>query len=75
MPTKDLYRIFNSFVSAFLIFMHEYLDPVDKADQCAQYVDDIQIAANNSTDLTQNFPLVFKNIHRAGLKPTFEWSH
>ena len=33
-------------------FMREYLDPVVKADQCAQYVDDIGIAANNTTDLT-----------------------
>ena len=40
--------------SAFSSFMREYLDPVVKADQCAQYVDDIGIAANNATDLTRN---------------------
>ena len=28
-------------VSAFSSFMREYLDPIVKADQCAQYVDDI----------------------------------
>ena len=39
---------------AFSSFMREYLDPVVKADQCAQYVDDIGITANNSTDLTRN---------------------
>ena len=41
-------------VSAFSSFMCEYLDPVVKADQCAQNVDDIGIAANNATDLTRN---------------------
>ena len=40
--------------SAFSGFMREYLDPVVKADQCAQYVDDIGSAANNATDLTRN---------------------
>ena len=47
-------------VSAFLSFMREYLDRVVKADQCAQYVDDIGIAANNTTDLTRNIRAVFK---------------
>ena len=32
-------------LSAFSSFKREYLDPVVKADQCAQYVDDIGIAA------------------------------
>ena len=41
-------------VSAFSSFMREYLDPVVKADQCAQYVDDIGNAANNATDLSQS---------------------
>ena len=35
-------------LSAFSSFMREYLDKVIKADQCAQYVDDIGIAANNA---------------------------
>ena len=47
-------------VSAFSSFMREYLDPVVKADQCAQYVDDIGTAANNATDLTRNFRAAFK---------------
>ena len=50
-------------VSAFSSLMREYLDPVVKADQCAQYVDDIGIAANNATDLTRNIRAVFKCIH------------
>ena len=47
-------------VFAFLSFMREYLNPVVKADQCAQYVDDIGIAANIATDLTRNNRAVFK---------------
>ena len=48
------------------------MDPVVKADQCAQYVDDIGIAANNATDLTRNIRAVFKCIRQAGLKLTIE---
>ena len=68
---QDLSR----FVSVFSSFMREYLDPVFKADQCAQYVDDIGIAANNATDLTRNFRAVFKCICQAGLKPKIEKCH
>ena len=46
-------------VSAFSSFMREYLDPVVKADQWAQYVNDIGIAANIGTDLTRNIRAVF----------------
>ena len=62
-------------VSAFSSFMREYLDPVFKADQRAQYVDDIGIAANNATDLTRNIRAVFKCIRNAGLKLTIEKCH
>ena len=55
--------------------MREYLDPVVKADQSAQYVDDIGIAANNATDLTRNIRAVFKCIRNAGLKLTIEKCH
>ena len=55
--------------------MPEYLDPVVKADQFAQYVDDIGIAANNATDLTRNIRAVFKCIRQARLKPTIEKYH
>ena len=61
-------------VSAFSSCMREYLAPVVKADQCAQYVDDIGIAANNATDLTRNIRAVFKCIHQ-GLKLTIEKCH
>ena len=62
-------------VSASSSFMREYLDTVVKADQCAQYVDDIGIAANNATDLTRNIRAVFKCIRNAGLKLTIEKCH
>ena len=55
--------------------MREYLDPVVKADQCAQYVDDIGIAANNATNLTPNIQAVFKGIRQAGLELTIEKCH
>ena len=73
------YRIFaqslSRSVSAFSSFMREYLDPVVKAGQCAQYVDDIGIVANNATDLTRNIRAVFKCIRNAGLKLTIEKCH
>ena len=63
-------------VSAFPSFMREYLDPVVQADQCAQYVDDIGMAAaNNAADLTRNIRAVFQCIRKAGLKLTFEKCH
>ena len=55
--------------------MREYLDPVVKADQCAQYVDDIGIAHNNAMDLTRKTRAVFKCIRTAGLKLTIEKCH
>ena len=51
------------------------MDPVVKADQCAQYVDDIGVAANNATDLTRNIRAVFQCIRNAGLKLTIEKCH
>ena len=62
-------------VSAFSSFMREYLGPVVKADQCAQYVDDIGIAAKIATDLTRNIRAVFQCISNAGLKLTIETCH
>ena len=38
-------------VSAISSFMRDYLHPVVKDDQCAQYVDDIGVAAKKITDL------------------------
>ena len=72
---KRLAQGLSRSVSAFSSFMRVYLDPVVKADQCAQYVDDIGIAANNATDLTRNIRAVFKCIRQAGLKLTIEKCH
>ena len=72
---KRLAQGLSRSVSTFSSFMREYLDPVVKADQCAQYVDDIGIAANNATDLTRNIRAVFKCIRQAGLKLTIEKCH
>ena len=69
---KRLAQGLSRSMSAFSSFMREYLDPVVKADQCAQYVDDIGIAANNATDLTRNIRAVFKCIRQTGLKLTIE---
>ena len=72
---KRLAQGLSRSVSAFSSFMREYLDPVVKADQCTQYVDDIGIAANNATDLTRNIRAVFQCIRNAGLKLTIENCH
>ena len=62
-------------VSAFSTFMRESSNQVVKADQCAQYLDDIGIAANNATDLTPSIRAVFNCIRQAGLKLTIEECH
>ena len=62
-------------LSAFSSFMREYLDKVIKADQCAQYVDDIGIAANNTTQLINNLRATFECIRTAGLKLTMHKCH
>ena len=73
---KRLAQGLSRSVSAFSSFIRAYLIPVVKADQCAQYIDNIGIAANNATDLTRNIWAVFKCIIRqTGLKLTIEKCH
>ena len=72
---KRLAQGLSRYMSGFSSFMREYLDPVGKADHCAQYVDEIGIAANNVTDLTRNIRAVFKCICQAVLKLTIETCH
>ena len=73
---KRLAQGLSRSVSAFSSFMREYLDPIVKADQCAQYVDDIGIAAKIATDLNRNIRAVFHQcIRKAGLKLTIEKCH
>ena len=59
----------------FSSFMREELDKVIKADQCAQYVDDIGIAANDADHLIANLRATFKCIQEAGLKLTMHKCH
>ena len=62
-------------LSASSSFMREYLDKVIKADQCAQYVGDIGIAANDVDHLMTNLRATFKCIQEVGLKLTMHKSH
>ena len=55
--------------------MRDYLDKAIKADQCAQYVDDIGIAANYSTQHCIFNKTVFECIRNAGLKLTMAKHH
>ena len=59
-------------LSAFSSFMREYLDEVIKADHCAQYVEDIGIAANNAEQLIRNLRATFQCIRTACLKLTMQ---
>ena len=62
-------------LSVFSSFMRDYLDRVIKADQCAQYVDDIGIAANDTEHLIKNLRATFECIREAGLKLTMHKCH
>ena len=75
LPTKKLAQGLSRTVSAFSSFLREYLDPVVKADQCAQYVDDIGIAATSATDLTRNIWAVVRCIRQAELELTIAKCH
>ena len=55
-------------LSALSSFIREYLDPVIKADQCAQYVDDIGIPTNTpEQSMIKNLRGVFQCLQKAGL--------
>ena len=56
-------------------FIRKYLDPVIKADQCAQSVDDIGIAANTPEQLIKNLRAVFQCLRKASLKLSMAISH
>ena len=55
--------------------MREYLDKVINADQCAQNVDDIGIAANDAKQLIFNLGASFQCNRKAGLKLTMHKCH
>ena len=62
-------------LSAFSSFIREYLDPVIKADQCAQHVDGSGIAANTPEQLIKNLRTVFQCLRKAGLKLSMAKCH
>ena len=62
-------------LSAFSSFMREYLDRIIKADQCAQYVDEISIAVSDADQLIKNLRATFERIREAGLKLTMHKCH
>ena len=61
-------------LSSFSSFMTEHLDKAIKADKCAQYVDDIEIATNTPEELKNNLREVFQCIRAAGLRLTIPWA-
>ena len=62
-------------LSGFSISIREYLEPVIKVDQCAQYVDDFGIAANTPQQLIKNLRTVFQRLFKAGLKLSMAKHH
>ena len=55
-------------LSAFLSFVRNYLDPVTKANQSTQFVDDIGITAYTPQQLIKNLRAVFHCLEKPGLK-------
>ena len=72
---RQLVQGLNRALSAFSSFLREYSDRVTKADQCAHYVDDIGIAANDADHLIKNLRATFECIREAGLKLTRHKCH
>ena len=62
-------------LSAFSSFIHKYLDPLVKADQFAQYVDDIGIATNTLEQLIKNIQAVFQCLRKSGPKLSMAKCH
>ena len=62
-------------LSAISSFIGKYLDPVIKADQCPQYVDDIGIAAKTTEQLIENLRAVFQRLRKSGLKLSMTKCH
>ena len=58
--------------SAFSSLIREYLDPVIKADQYAQYVDVLGLAANASQRLIKNVRAVLQCLKKAGHNPAWQ---
>ena len=72
---RRLAQVLSRSLSAFSSFMREYLDRAIKADQCAQYADDIGIAANDTKQQCTNIKAVFECVRNAGLKLSMSKCH
>ena len=72
---QRLARGLSRSLSAFSSFIRAYLDPAIKADQCAQYVDDIGIAAITPEQEIRNLRAVFHCLWKAGLKLSMAKCH
>ena len=72
---RSLAQAISRSLSAFSSFIREYLDPIIKADQCAQYVDGFGIATNTPEQLIKNLRAVFKCLRKAGLKLSMAKCH
>ena len=55
--------------------MREYIDTFIKVDHCAQYLDDIKIAAYDTTQLKQNIRATFKSTCNARTIYTIKKCH
>ena len=72
---KDLAVPYRHFRASYVNTSTQSLDPVIQADQCAQYFDDIGIAANTPEQLIKNLQAVFKCLRKAGLKLSMTKCH
>ena len=62
---RNLAQGLSRALSTFSSFMRGYLDRVIKADQCAQYVEDISIIANDADQLIKQLRATFECIREA----------
>ena len=58
---KRLAQGLSRSVSAFSSFMRQYLDPIIKADRCAQYMDDIGVAGKTADEFIDNLEAVARS--------------
>ena len=72
---RRLARGLSVALTALSSLTRESLDKVLKADQCAQYVDDIGIAANDADHLIANLRATFKYFQEADHKLTMQKCH
>ena len=62
---RSLVQGLSRSLAVFSSFFFGYLGPVIKADQCAQYIDDIGRATNTAQQLLKNLRAVFQCLREA----------